>query len=64
VDPSLRKNVHLAGHVRLNLRVDAFNVLNRVNFNNPAVRQDQATFGTITAARPPRQMQFSVRLEF
>ena len=64
VDPSLRKNFRLRGQSRINLRVDAFNVLNRVNFNNPAVRQDQAAFGTITAARPPRQMQFSVRFEF
>ena len=64
VDPSLRKNFNVVGRIKMKLRVDAFNVFNRVNFNNPAVRQDQAAFGTITAARPPRQMQFSLRLEF
>ena len=64
IDTSLRKNFGLPRGSRLNLRVEAFNVLNRVNFNNPAVRQDQAAFGTITAAKPARQMQFSIRLEF
>jgi hypothetical protein len=64
VDLSLRKNFRMTDRYRLGLRADVFNALNRVNFGNPNVRRDQAAFGTISAARPPRQMQFSLRLQF
>ncbi|NOT26462.1 MAG: hypothetical protein HOP16_10215, partial [Acidobacteria bacterium] len=47
------------------LRLEAFNLLNNFNWGNPVIVYDQATFGKIqTMAGSPRIMQFAVKVEF
>lgn len=66
------KTFRLRENVRLEIRAEAFNALNRVNYNNPNTsfspnRQGingNASFGRITSALEPRRMQFGARLEF
>ncbi|MEJ7604782.1 MAG: hypothetical protein WKF37_00565 [Bryobacteraceae bacterium] len=52
------------GH-RLQLRAEAFNAFNNVNFFNPVLRLDRpTTFGEYQQAAPARVMQFALRYEF
>ena len=49
----------------LELRVEAFNLLNNFNWGNPQTNYDQGTFGRITSmAGDPRIMQFGVKFGF
>jgi hypothetical protein len=43
---------------------DAFNTFNRVNYSNPSTTITSSTFGQITGANPPRQMQFGLKFSF
>jgi hypothetical protein len=63
-DLSLRKYFRVQGHSRVGLRADMFNVFNRVNFSNPNITTTAAAYGQISDAKPPRQMQLSLQLEF
>ncbi len=50
---------------RLQIRLEAFNVLNRVQFAVPDTNAGDATFGQITAqANQPRQVQAALKLYF
>jgi outer membrane receptor protein involved in Fe transport len=69
VDMSIGKRLMLAGRYRLELRADAFDVLNHANFASPGNIVGSPTFGKITKTRLPtgeagssRQIQLSVRL--
>jgi hypothetical protein len=66
LDMSLFKDVILGGSARLQLRVEAFNVLNTVNFANPVAQLGSAAFGSInsTGNTQARQMQFGLKLLF
>jgi hypothetical protein len=65
LDFSLFKDVTLTGTARLQLRVEAYNVLNAVNLANPNGALGNAAFGTISSTiGTPRQMQFAVKLLF
>jgi Carboxypeptidase regulatory-like domain len=44
--------------------VDAFNVLNRVNYNTPVGNLSSPFFGQAVSAQPPRRIQFSMRLRY
>jgi hypothetical protein len=44
--------------------VDAFNVLNRVNYSNFVGTLSSPLFGQPVGARAPRQLQFSARIKF
>ena len=69
-DAGVIKNISLTETMRLQLRAEAFNVLNHVNFSiaeNSAIFDiDSTTFGQIapTSTFSPRIMQFAVRFEF
>jgi hypothetical protein len=69
-DAGLIKNIQLTEKVRLQLRAEAFNVLNRENFAFTAAQQttrfdiNSSTFGRITTGFAPRIIQFAGRLEF
>ena len=64
-DLSLRRTFALRERVRLTLEAQAFNTLNRANLNLPsAIADNPATFGKISSAKDPRQIQFSLRLAF
>ncbi len=69
-DAGLIKNIALNERMRLQLRAEAFNVLNHTNFfiadNSAIFDVDSTTFGEIapTSTFSPRIMQFAVRFEF
>ena len=67
VDLSLTRRVGL-GAVRrgmaLEIRVDAFNALNNVNFGVPNLNFASAAFGRIGSALDAREFQFGVKLSF
>ena len=64
VNVALLKRVPLAGRTSLQLRAEAFNLLNRVNFDLPDNFYGSPTFGQILSAAPPRHVQFGARLSF
>jgi hypothetical protein len=55
------KQVKVSGESRAELRVEVFNLFNRVNFTPPASNRSVATFGTITGTFPARQVQLGVK---
>jgi hypothetical protein len=63
-DLTLSKSFGLGGPAELQFRVEAFNVFNTVNFNNPGSTFGTANFGRITSAQDMRQIQLGARLTF
>ena len=65
-DMSLTKIFRLssANNQRLEVRIEAFNVFDNVQLNNPNGAMNNANFGRITSARAPRVMQIAARFEF
>ena len=70
VDLTLEKAVSIGGSRRVLLRAEAFNVLNRVNFQLPnttvftSAGTVSPTAGRITNALPARQLQVGVKFVF
>jgi hypothetical protein len=63
LDLSMFKVVSLAGRVRLQARIEAFNALNRVQFGSPNTSVTSSSFGVVTSqANTPRQLQLGVKL--
>jgi hypothetical protein len=50
------------GGARLEIRVEAFNLLDRANFTAPNGNRSSAAFGTITSTYDPRQLQLGVKV--
>ncbi|MEK7406375.1 MAG: TonB-dependent receptor [Acidobacteriota bacterium] len=50
--------------VRFELRFEAFNAFNHVNFLEPSTDIDSANYGLNTAAAPARQIQIGARISF
>ncbi len=48
----------------IDLRGEAFNILNHVNYGGPDTNRSNSTFGTITTAFPARQLQVAAKLIF
>ena len=64
-DAAIFKNTMLTDKVRLEFRVESFNVLNHPNFGLPASNISvPATVGRISSATDPRDIQFGLRLAF
>jgi hypothetical protein len=61
---SVFKNVKTSEHTKLQLRVEAFNIFNHVNWTSVDTQQIDAVFGQVTADRDPRQMQLGARFVF
>jgi hypothetical protein len=49
---------------KMEFRAEGFNVLNRVNLNNPVSARSNALFGRITGAGDPRILQLGLRYAF
>jgi hypothetical protein len=64
VDMALSRNLPAGGGRRVEVRVEAFNVFNRVQPGNPNVQLGNANFGRITTTEPPRIMQFAAKYSF
>ena len=65
MDLALSRLLPFSDTRNVELRLEAFNLLNNFNWGNPVIVYDQATFGKIqTMAGSPRIMQFAVKVEF
>jgi hypothetical protein len=65
LDLSLTRIVRVAETREFELRVDAFNALNWLQWNQPATAlNNPGSFGQITTAGPPRIMQFAIKYRF
>ena len=61
---SLSRDVDMPKNFRLQLRFEAFNLLNHVNFNNVNISANTAKFGNVTSANDNRQIQVGAKLYF
>jgi hypothetical protein len=65
LDFSLFKNNRFKdGKWNVQIRVEAFNLLNRTQFNAPNTQVDAGAFGTVSGAGPARQVQIGAKLLF
>ena len=65
VDLALSRLLRFAGAQTLELRVEAFNLLNTFNWGNPATNFRAGTFGGVRGIQgAPRIMQFGVKYAF
>ena len=64
VDFSLSRRVPMPGSTTLEIRAEAFNLLNTPLLGNPNAVLGAANFGTITTAGDPRVIQLAVKLQF
>jgi hypothetical protein len=64
VDVALSRNIEVGNEKHVELRLEAFNVFNRVQPGNPNVTFGNANFGRITTTEPPRIMQFAAKYSF
>jgi hypothetical protein len=62
VDLAALKQIRVAASAKVEFRVEAFNLFNRVNFTPPASNRSLSTFGTITNTYPSRQIQLGFKL--
>jgi len=64
-DLAFSRRFALRERASLSFDAEAFNLFNRTNFDLPErIADDPATFGRIFSAKPPRQIQFALRLTF
>ena len=61
---AIHKNFSIAEHLRAQLRLEAFNVLNRANFRAPGTVLGSAGFGVINSTGDPREVQIAARVYF
>ena len=64
IDLAVGRAFRFGETARLDFRAEAFNLLNRPNFDLPGRTADQPGFGAIASAHSARQIQFSLRLGF
>jgi hypothetical protein len=65
LDLAVSRAFQLSERTSMTFYFQAFNSLNRTNFDLPkAVADDPTTFGKIFSAKPPRQLQFALRFAF
>jgi hypothetical protein len=66
-DLSLFKTTTIKENLRLQFRAEFFNAFNRANFNAPGgsrLRVSSGSFGRISSAQDPRQIQFALKILF
>ncbi len=63
-DTTLAKNFALTEKFRLQLRGEAFNLLNKTNLRPPDGNFSAGSFGTVTSANDARQLQVGLKLSF
>jgi hypothetical protein len=61
---ALSKQFRVTEGKRLEFRWEAYNALNRVNYNNPSTNLASSQFGRITSAGTARYMQLALRFSF
>jgi hypothetical protein len=64
-DLGLHKSFRLwSEHSEFDLRGEAFNIFNHVNYQAPQSNRSSGSYGSITSAFPPRQLQVAGKLTF
>ena len=58
------KHIRIGGAVRLQARVEVFNLFNRANFNLPDPFMGSPTFGQVLSAQGPRRVQLGLKALF
>lgn len=65
IDSNLSRNFRLTGSKQLQLRIEAFNLLNHENPSNPVTNLSSANFGQVTSlSQAPRIIQLATKLSF
>jgi hypothetical protein len=65
LDLGLHKSFRLwSEHSEFDLRGEAFNIFNHVNYQAPNGNRSSGSYGSITSAFPPRQLQVAGKLTF
>jgi len=64
LDLELAKTTQITERLSLQLRVEAFNVFNHAEFQNPDLNINSGTFGQITSTYDPRIIQLAARFQF
>jgi hypothetical protein len=64
IDATLAKTFMAEKRVSARFQWDVFNTLNRTNYSNLNATTTNSSFGTISSAYPPRQMQFGLKILF
>jgi hypothetical protein len=65
MDFALHKTFPIKERIRFELRGEAFNVFNNVNFSQPNATLNSASFGVISSVRvPPRILQVAAKVSF
>ena len=62
LDASLTKQLALCSRAKLEVRLEAFNILNRTNLQAPNSNRSSGGFGTITSTYDARQLQLGAKL--
>jgi len=63
-DVTLEKTIAIGDRAGVDVRTEAYNLLNRANFNIPGFTLGAADFGAISSACAPRTVQLGARLRF
>jgi hypothetical protein len=62
-DVSLAKSFHISENARIDLRGEAFNILNRTVFGTGSTNLDDPRFGQVTnQVNDPRRMQIGLKI--
>ena len=64
VNLALMKRLPLGSRSKLQLRLEAFNLFNHTNFNQPDNFLGSPTFGQILSAQSPRRFQLGAKVLF
>jgi hypothetical protein len=64
LDFELSKTTRFSERLNMQIRAEAFNVLNHTEFKNPDLNINDGTFGQITSTYDPRIIQLAVRFQF
>ncbi len=64
LDFALDRNFTITEQVRLQFRAEAFNIFNHPNFNLPNTSYGTPSFGSLTSAMDPRELQFALKFIF
>ena len=64
LDLALAKTTPITERVAAEFRVEAFNIFNHTEFENPTVNPNSGTFGQITSTFDPRILQMALRITF
>lgn len=63
-DFALAKDTTLTEHTKLEVGIEAFNLFNHTQFNNPSTNVSSGNFGRITTAAPGRIVQLRAKFNF